>query len=739
MSMQIIETDEQLIEQIQRGESEVYGQLFGKYYQRIYSVCYSILKNPHDAEEVASETFVHAYLKLDQLRKPSLFFGWLRRIAQNRSKNFLRNKRAETIPLDLASAQTATQVAPDVLLLKQELIDAIMEAIESLPPKDREVIRARINGLKYSEISEQLGISIEASKSRIYRVRKKIAEHVKDLLNSIFVLPQMPPFKKIVSGSIKAMKAGTSTNVTTGIFSATQCLMFSSILHIAVFIALSFLPSFHKYSSDGGKIEASEIFFLTSIDEQPLVPNLSKGVAKPVVSANESFSQFLKQSPSTMPRVFFTPEKRIPKDETIKIENRVGQNAEELQVGMKVDVKGVESTSDKSKRASSVLPMVAKESNSVVGKNSLGLRNRVRELAQSKSVVSSATRSKREMLTFVTPKQGALRESESFSMSRQVGTADINDVLTNVANEVRLDRTEFGVPELPKGEPGGVIVGMGRNIRGHLRFPRVDCSMLNRNLVEKYFGKSMLNLMKWINANTDIKVDMDVEGGGIKFTDRMLFKAPVIFILGHTGEMSMKNIEDTLHHWEYHPWYGQHVKVPTRLTDIERKQLREYLVQKGGILFVDAWPSLTTPVSGSGEFPWAIRMKQELEKILPGYRFERIPNNHELYSCYYALNGPPQWKFCAYYYKNSPYLEGIFIDGRLAVILSENGYSISMSGQLWASPLSSVFRMITNIVVYALTHGGISDYSRYVPDRAIPEEIPVNPPVIPPPTPSLHP
>jgi RNA polymerase sigma-70 factor (ECF subfamily) len=217
-------TDEQLIRQIQQGKNEVFSQLLRKYQERIYSVCLSILKNPQDAEEVASDTFVLAYLKLDQLKNSEKFLAWLKKIAQNRSRDFLRSKREETIPFTTALKDGAyaieepsRQTAPDDSLLKKELMDAIMEAIELLPKKDREVIRAHIDGLSHAEISEKLGISYQASRSRLYRARKKLAAQVKDLLNAIFGLPKILPLKKIISGGIVAMKIGTSAKVTIGV------------------------------------------------------------------------------------------------------------------------------------------------------------------------------------------------------------------------------------------------------------------------------------------------------------------------------------------------------------------------------------------------------------------------------------------------------------------------------------------------------------------------------------------
>ena len=163
--------DEELIEQIRHGQREVYAELFRKYYTRIYAICLSILRNPQDAEEIAQEIFVHAYLKLNQLQKPSRFFPWLKTIARNQSRNHAQRRETGIIQLDLTTAHKA-HAAPDEWLLRQELIDTVMEAIETLPTRDREVIRARIDGLNHAEISEKFGISVQSSMSQLYRARK---------------------------------------------------------------------------------------------------------------------------------------------------------------------------------------------------------------------------------------------------------------------------------------------------------------------------------------------------------------------------------------------------------------------------------------------------------------------------------------------------------------------------------------------------------------------------------------
>jgi RNA polymerase sigma-70 factor (ECF subfamily) len=175
-----------LIQQILQGDNEAFGQLFRKYNQQIYSICFSILNNSHDAEEATSETFIHAYLKLDQLERTDRFSAWLQKIARNCCIDLLRRKQEDTIPLALATEQTSSQTSPDRSLLKQELINAIMRAIKSLPQKDREVIQAYIDGLSHSEVSEQFDISISAAMTRLHRIRKKIIASVRDFLEGVF-------------------------------------------------------------------------------------------------------------------------------------------------------------------------------------------------------------------------------------------------------------------------------------------------------------------------------------------------------------------------------------------------------------------------------------------------------------------------------------------------------------------------------------------------------------------------
>jgi RNA polymerase sigma-70 factor (ECF subfamily) len=184
-------TDSEILQQIKRSDTTAFGRLVQKYQAEIFSICQAILKNPQDAEEAAQDTFVQAYLKLDQLKQPDKFFPWLRQIAKNLSKNYRRRRQEDIIAMEQLTDEPGMQATPDESVLRQELMEAVMEAIETLPSKDRKVIRAYMDGLSHEAISDKLGISYQASMSRLYRARKKITAQVKHLLSGVIGLPKM--------------------------------------------------------------------------------------------------------------------------------------------------------------------------------------------------------------------------------------------------------------------------------------------------------------------------------------------------------------------------------------------------------------------------------------------------------------------------------------------------------------------------------------------------------------------
>ena len=147
---------------------------------------------------------------------------------------------------------------------------------------------------------------------------------------------------------------------------------------------------------------------------------------------------------------------------------------------------------------------------------------------------------------------------------------------------------------------------------------------------------------------------------------------------------------------------------PIHLTPAEQENLRKYLVEAGGFLFIDD----NAPVEG--EFYRSVR--RMLETVLPNQPIEQIPDDHEIYRCFYEMGEPPIGALNPTW--NNRTIEGISINGRLAVIMSQEGYWEVFAGRGHYTP--GALRFGVNIMIYAVTRGQIADRSAYTPmERAV--------------------
>jgi len=228
-----MEADALHVEQILAGNEKAFACLVGKYQSDIFALCLAKVRNSQDAEELTQDIFTRAYFKLSQLRDGKKFFAWLKQIAQNECKMYLRQPQKTVITLSDCS-KLASTVQVEEQILRQELVKAVMDAIKSLPQKDREVIEAYVSGLSHGEISQMTGLSYRASINRLYRIRKKIMAQVKGLLSGIGVIFKALPLKKILSGGILIMKKKIALVFSIAIIGATGIIVGTSIHQNAI-------------------------------------------------------------------------------------------------------------------------------------------------------------------------------------------------------------------------------------------------------------------------------------------------------------------------------------------------------------------------------------------------------------------------------------------------------------------------------------------------------------------------
>jgi RNA polymerase sigma factor (sigma-70 family) len=163
-------TDEQLVRRSRLGDRDAFAELVARHTPRATSAARTILRSPEDAEDVAQEAILSAFLSLDRLRDGARFGSWLAAIAANLAKMRLRQRRsAADLPGGLAAP------ADDVV----EALDSLRSALAVLPAGEREVVVMHyVEGLSCEEIGTRIGRSAGAVRVRLHRARLRLRERL---------------------------------------------------------------------------------------------------------------------------------------------------------------------------------------------------------------------------------------------------------------------------------------------------------------------------------------------------------------------------------------------------------------------------------------------------------------------------------------------------------------------------------------------------------------------------------
>jgi len=168
-------TDRDLLVRAMRGESDAFGELVTRYQTNVFNVCYRILHERGESEDLAQETFMRAYDRLHTFDLEREFGPWVRRIAANLCLNHLESQKS-TAPLDEGRDADQSQ-RPERQVEVKERSEQIREALASLPAQYRVVVELRhYQEMSYDEIASELKIPLSDVKSHLFRARKLLAE-----------------------------------------------------------------------------------------------------------------------------------------------------------------------------------------------------------------------------------------------------------------------------------------------------------------------------------------------------------------------------------------------------------------------------------------------------------------------------------------------------------------------------------------------------------------------------------
>ena len=104
-------TDAELVRAALQGRTQQFAVLVERYQNLVYHVLLSRLCRHEDAEDLAQETFLRAFRRLDELEEPAKFGPWLRRIAENLACSALRHRRTAAAGFPEESVTLKSRVA----------------------------------------------------------------------------------------------------------------------------------------------------------------------------------------------------------------------------------------------------------------------------------------------------------------------------------------------------------------------------------------------------------------------------------------------------------------------------------------------------------------------------------------------------------------------------------------------------------------------------------------------------
>jgi RNA polymerase sigma-19 factor, ECF subfamily len=164
-----------LLDRLRRGDESAFDAIFRTWYAPLVRLAERFVGTQAVAEEVVQDVMLEMWRRRELLAEEGSPQAYLFRSTRNRALNHLRHASVERRAAPkVASAPSHDPPAP-AQLVEAEIDTAVREAIGALPPRCREVFElSRVEGLKYSEIADTLGISVKTVEAQMGRALREL-------------------------------------------------------------------------------------------------------------------------------------------------------------------------------------------------------------------------------------------------------------------------------------------------------------------------------------------------------------------------------------------------------------------------------------------------------------------------------------------------------------------------------------------------------------------------------------
>jgi RNA polymerase sigma-70 factor, ECF subfamily len=184
--------DAQLVQLALQRDGSAFRTIMQRHNRRLYRMARSVVLNDSEAEDVVQESYVRAFINLDQFRGDSSLATWLSRIVLNEALGRLRRRRP-TVDLGTIENRSSSQIIsfptaqldPERMMAQREIQSLVEQAIDDLPAAFRIVLVARIiEDMSVEETAELFGLRAETVKTRLHRARALLRDALKQDVDS---------------------------------------------------------------------------------------------------------------------------------------------------------------------------------------------------------------------------------------------------------------------------------------------------------------------------------------------------------------------------------------------------------------------------------------------------------------------------------------------------------------------------------------------------------------------------
>ena len=194
-----MEKDEkELIINTLNGNLKDFSVLIKRYQEVVNGLALTIVKDPFIAEDISQETFIRAFNNLSNLKNPSSFPAWLKKITANTSRIWLRKQKKEK---DLFNEEICSETkgviseleSVDVKIEKRDFYKNIISILNSLSIKTRiPVTLCYIDDMSYKETAKFLGIRESTLRKRLHDGKKKLQREIVKMAENMFEEYRLP-------------------------------------------------------------------------------------------------------------------------------------------------------------------------------------------------------------------------------------------------------------------------------------------------------------------------------------------------------------------------------------------------------------------------------------------------------------------------------------------------------------------------------------------------------------------